>query len=192
MGSPAALEKVMKFSLLRRLFHISGVIIPISYLLWGKLTALVLATGLLVLLSVAEVLRLTGVLDSPLVKRQLKEKEMDRPTGSLFYVGGCLLTILVFSKPVAVASILVLIVSDPLASLIGSRWGKRFLLGKSLEGTGTFFLSSILILECFSFKAHAVLAAACAGTAAELLSSRFLDDNLSIPLVTAIALTILN
>jgi dolichol kinase len=116
---------------------------------------------------------------------------MKKPTSSLFYMASCLLVILLFDKLPAVASIFVLAVSDPLSSIIGSQWGRRRFLGKSAEGTVAFFLSSLLILVCFSLKLPALLVAASAATAAEFFSSRFVDDNLSIPIVTALALTIL-
>jgi dolichol kinase len=181
----------MKLSVLRRLFHFSGVIIPITYLLLGKNPALVLTTIVLVLLALAEFLRIGLSLDSPFLRKHLKEKEMKNPTGSVPYMVSCLLVILLFDRLTAVASILVLVLSDPVASIIGSRLGRRHFLGKSVQGTIAFFLCSVLVLTFFPFGIAARLAAAIAATVAEFLSSRFVDDNLTIPLATAVVLTIL-
>jgi dolichol kinase len=181
----------MKLSLLRRLFHFSGIVIPVAYLLFGRGAALVLTTAVLVLVTTIDFLRIATSFDSPFLRRHLKEKEMKKPTASLLYMVSCLLVILLFGKLTAVASIFVLAVSDPLSSIIGSRWGTRRILGKSAEGTASFFFSSILILSCFSFRVPALFAAAGAATLAEFLSSPFIDDNLTIPLVTALVLTIL-
>ncbi len=178
--------------LLRRLFHVSGIVIPLTYLVWGKGTALALGALIFVLLSAGEILRLAGILNPSFVSGQLKEKERRRPTGALSYAGSCLLTMLIFREPVAIASMLVLAISDPLSSLIGSRWGRCRFFGKSLEGTSAFLFSSLLILACLRFRIPAVVGGACAGTLAELLSSRFMDDNLSIPLVCSCALWILS
>ena len=177
---------------LRRLFHVSGLVIPLTYLFWGKGLALALAALILLFLSAWETLRLTGILDPSFVKRQLKDKERTRPTGALLYAGSCLLTMLIFREPVAVASMFVLAISDPVSSLIGPRWGRLRFFGKSLEGTSAFFFSSLLILACFRFRIPAVVGGACAGALAELFSSRFVDDNLSIPLVCSCALWILS
>jgi diacylglycerol kinase (CTP) len=192
MGAPASSPawKAMNLSLLRRLFHLSGSVIPITYLFLGRGASLVLASTILVLLACAEALRIGLSLDLPFFRKHLKEKEMKKPTGSLFYVISCLLVILIFDRLTAVAAIFVLAICDPLSSIIGSKWGRRRVLGKSPEGTLTFFVSSVLVLTCFSFGIAAVFVAACTATAAEFLSSRFIDDNLSIPLATAFALSL--
>ena len=178
--------------LLRRLFHVSGIVIPLTYVFWGKLEAIVLAILILVLVSTAEVLRLKGILDPSFVRGQLKEEERRRPTGALSYAGSCLLTMLIFSKPVAVAGMFVLALSDPFSSLIGSRWGRCRFFGKSLEGTSTFLFSSLIILACFRFRVPAVVGGACAGTLAELFLSRLTDDNFWIPLACSFALWLLS
>jgi dolichol kinase len=180
-----------KLSLLRSLFHISGAAIPLSYLFWGRTAALVLTLSLFVILVASDILRIAGYLDAAFVTKHLKTEEMKRPTGSLFYMLGCLITILVFGKYEATASILVLAISDPASSIIGRTWGRRPLfLGKSLEGTGAFFFSALLLLAFFRFSLPAVIGSACAATAAELFSARLIDDNLSIPLVTGGALSV--
>lgn len=178
--------------LLRRLFHLTGMVIPLTYLFWGKGAALALGALILVLLIVAETLRLRGALAPSFVRSQLKEKERKRPTGALSYAASCLLTILIFSRPVAVAAMFVLVISDPLSSLIGSKWGRCRFLGKSLEGTTAFLFSSLIILACLRFRIPAIVGGACAGTLAELFSSRLTDDNFSIPLACSFALWLLS
>lgn len=180
-----------RLSLLRTLFHLSGVLIPLLYLLWGAPLVLALTGSALALVALIEVLRIKGRINLAFVRPHLKTEEMERPTGSLFYLTSCLATILLFPKPIAMASILVLAIADPLSSIIGSKWGRTPLFGKSAEGTGAFFLSSLLILACFPFPWSHLAPAAGAAAAAELFSSRFVDDNLTIPLVCALALTIL-
>jgi dolichol kinase len=50
---------------------------------------------------------------------------------------------------------------------------------------------SILILSVFTFPVHARLIAAIVATLTELLTPKWLDDNLTIPIVTALALTMI-
>jgi len=104
-----------------------------------------------------------------------------------------------------VAAVLTLGIGDPMAALIGKRWGKHKLVGsKSLEGTLAFVASAaalvaawLAIFEPASFgttshlatlwaAAPLALAAGVAGAVVELLSSH-LEDNLSIPLAVAAA-----
>ena len=63
------------------------------------------------------------------------------------------------------------------------------MLGKSLEGSSVFFAASLLILSAFSFPVYARMGAALIATVTELFTPKWLDDNLTIPIVTALALT---
>jgi len=178
-------------SIWRNLFHFSGIVIPISYLLVGKSVALGVTTSLFCLLLVTEFLRMTGRLQLEAVGNFLKEKERNRPTGSVFYMFAALLTILLFSEEVATCSLFILCVSDPLSSLAGRRLGKHPLLGKSVEGVLTFFFSSLIILTLFSIGLLFAVFAASIATLTELFTPEFLDDNLTIPIITGTALTLL-
>ncbi len=180
-----------RLTLLRRAFHLSGIIVPVAYLLTNKQWALGLALLLFAVAVLAEIVRLRGYFRSAFMSRHLKEKEAHGLTGTTYFLASCVLTVLLFEKSAAVAALCVLATADPLASIVGSRWGRRPLFGKSVEGTATFFVSSLIILAFFGFHLPAVIVAALAATAAELFSSEWLDDNLTIPLVTAIALRLL-
>jgi dolichol kinase len=177
-------------SIWRNLFHFSGVVIPLAYLLVSRGAALGLTTLLLCVLSVVELLRITGRLKVGMAGKYLKEKEQKKPTGSIFYVVAALVTILLFHKKAAVCSLLILAISDPLSSLVGRRLGRHPLFGKSIEGTLTFLGSSLIILMLFSVSPSSALAVAFVATVTELFTPRFLDDNLTIPIVTGLALTL--
>ncbi len=176
--------------LLRRFFHLSGIFIPVIYSLTNRRFALFAALAAALVIGFLEVLRIKGRIRVGFVNDVLKEREMRGPTGALFYLASFVATILFFEKRVALASMFILAISDPLSSIVGLRWGKRFLNGKSAEGTTAFFFSSLLILIAFSFRWPALLPVAAAATAAEFFSSRYVDDNLTIPIVTALALTL--
>jgi dolichol kinase len=175
----------------RKLFHFSGMAIPVVYLLGGKTAAVIVTAGLLLAAGVVEFFRLRGLLRIDLIEKLTKDRESKRPTGSFFYILASLATILLYRKDVAVASIFVLAISDPLSSLAGFRWGRRPLLGKTLEGTLVFFASAAIILLISGFSVPVALAGSVVAALTELLSSGAVDDNLSIPLVTGLTLTIL-
>lgn len=175
-------------SLWRNLFHFSGIVIPVACLLFGRGAALAL-NGLLLFASIiVEALRITGRLRLAFAQKHIKEKEKKGPTGSFYFLLGSLLTLLFFDGRIATPVIMVLAVSDPLSSLVGRRLGRTHLLGKSLEGTCAFLLSSVTILAFFSFGLWCTLLVALVMTATELFTRKPLDDNLTIPLAGGLAL----
>ena len=100
------------------------------------------------------------------------------------------------SDVLCVVAVSILGVGDPLAALVGRRFGRiKLLHGRSLEGTLTFFISGLLVSFALLRLLHPALAmgasiAICAmasllGALAELLSLR-IDDNLSVPLAAAL------
>lgn len=175
--------------MLRKLFHITGSIIPVVYLLTDRQTVLIVTAGLFVIDIVLETLRIKGFMNVAFVEQNMKKEESNRLSGSFFYILSVLVTILFFAKNIAISSLFILSIADPLSSFIGSRLGRVRFLGKSLEGTMTFFIVAFVILRVFSFSIPISAAGAVIASLTELFSSRFIDDNLSIPLVTAVALT---
>ena len=178
--------------MLRKLFHFSGIVIPVVYLLTERRTALTVATVLFVAMGVFEVLRIKGILRIDIVGKYTKDREQKKPLGSFYYVLSALIVIFFFDKNTAVASLFTLSISDPLSSIIGSRLGRVHILGKTLEGTLTFFFSALCIFLLFSFGPYTAVAGAAVSSLTELLSGRPIDDNLSIPIVTACALAVLS
>jgi dolichol kinase len=113
----------------------------------------------------------------------LREEERDTLMGSTYFLFSSILVILFFPKPIAIVSLLILILSDTAAALVGKVVGRIRIFGKTLEGSLAFFFTSLIIvwvypgLDCF-WGSLAALGA----TLIELLPIR-LDDNLTIPLV---------
>ena len=178
-------------SIWRNLFHFSGIVIPLAYLLINRGAALGLTVLFLCILLVVEFLRITGRLELGMVGKFLKEKEQNKPTGSLFYVVAALVAILLFQKNVAIPSLFVLCISDPVSSLVGRSLGRHPLYGKSIEGTLAFFVCSLIILMLFSVRLSVALPVALIATLTELCTPGFLDDNLTIPIITGLALMLL-
>lgn len=178
-------------SIARKVFHFSGASIPLCYLLFGKTAALIFALILFILSASFEFLRIQGKLDITSVRRymQVKDSESKKPTGSFFYLLAAPITILLFKEPVAIASLFIVAIADPLCSLAGMQWGRTKIFGKSLEGSSVFFVVSLLILSAFSFPFHVRIIAAIIATFTELFTPKWLDDNLTIPIVTALVLT---
>jgi dolichol kinase len=118
----------------------------------------------------------------------------DRPSkftakGAITFFVGIFIAVLLFAPLYAALSILVLAVGDSLATIAGHYAGKHALLKKTLEGTLTFFICTFAILVFFVAPTKALLVALVA-SATELITPPSLDDNLTIPFVTGLLLSL--
>ncbi len=123
------------------------------------------------------------------------QHETKRVNSATWYATALLLLSLTHNPVICAVAVVVLGVGDPIAGLIGRRFGRtRLLHGRSLEGTLAFVVSAALVtfaaLRVFhpalalGLTAGIALAGAVAGAIAELVSLR-VDDNFSIPLSAA-------
>jgi len=100
-------------------------------------------------------------------------------------------TIFIFNENIAIIGLLVLSISDSAAAIFGIKFGKTQLFTKSLEGSVAFFITAIIII--FSLSSASVyinFTAAIAATVVELFSTPRINDNLLIPIVLSLILTI--
>ncbi len=129
----------------------------------------------------------------------MRSCEVNRMSGTPYYLGSALIAVGIFPKPIAALSLLFLACGDPMASLVGILYGKRgprFSNGKSLIGTlggvATCLLVSIVFWNVFpavrgtDFFALVVLGGL-AGGLAELVPLD-VDDNFAIPVVSGFSL----
>ena len=118
------------------------------------------------------------------------EREKDFPfKGMLFFLAGCLITIKLFTKDIALASIMILTLGDSTSFLFGAFLGKiKFKLNnlKNLEGilAGIFFgfIGSLFFVNITEGFFSSLVAMFIEGVGVKLGVSD-LDDNLIIPLV---------
>lgn len=178
-------------SIWRNLFHFSGVALPLVYLFVNRRAALGLTILLFCAVLIVEFLRLTGHLKLGMIGKYLKPKEKKMPSASAFYMLAALIAILLFDKRVVIPSLFILSISDPLSSLVGRKLGRHPLFGKSIEGTLAFLVSSLVVLMFFSVGPFVALLVSVIVTLTELFTPGFLDDNLTIPIASSLALTIL-
>jgi dolichol kinase len=115
--------------------------------------------------------------------RVLREEERRSLMGSTYFLFSSVLTILLFPKSIAIASLLILILSDTAGALVGKSIGRVRIFRKTLEGSGAFFLSSLLIVWSYpQLNRFSGSLAALGATLVEVLPIR-VDDNLTIPIV---------
>ena len=108
--------------------------------------------------------------------------EVGTVASSTWYTAGVMAAVAVLPREAALSGILILALADPVASLVGQRWGRHPLLGGSWEGTVGFLVVTLGVLLVRHEPLVAILAAPIAALA-ERLSGR-LDDNLVMPLAS--------
>lgn len=130
----------------------------------------------------------------------MRTGEIDRMSGTPFYLASALIAVGLFPKPIAALSLLFLACGDPMASLVGILYGKtspKWADGKSWIGTAAGVLTCMVVGAIF-WNALPVKAwqawlltwiGGFAGGMAELLPWE-MDDNFIIPIVSGFTLWI--
>ncbi len=173
----------------RKMVHLATLIIPIGYALTSRETVLLFVVPLFLSLLSVDLLRHFHAGMASLFKRfffgrVLREEEKPTLMGSTYFLFSTILAVLLFPKPIAITSLLILILSDTAAALVGKGMGRIRIFGKTLEGSAAFFFTSLLIVWLHpNLNRFSGTLAALGGTLIEVLPIR-LNDNLSIPLVT--------
>lgn len=116
-------------------------------------------------------------------------REARKPASSTWFVLGALTVLVVTPDGAFVPAMLVLALADPSASVVGRLWGRHRLGKGSWEGTAAFFVVAAAVLVPFAGLQSALIAAA--AVAALEVTPVGIDDNLTVPLATALALWLL-
>jgi len=140
---------------------------------------------------------LTLRLFGPIMRRE----ELRSVTGNSFFVFGLITVVVLFPKPIVLLSVAFLAVGDPIAAVVGTLYGKHKIVGKkSLEGAFANFVCSwaaafLIGAAVLGLPLEKVILLAWVGgfcsVAAELLPLP-IDDNFTIPVFSAVFLSLVN
>ena len=112
-------------------------------------------------------------------------------SGASWVIIGAAVTIFIFNENTAIIGLLVLSIADSAAAIVGIKFGETQLFSKSLEGSTAFFITAtIIVFSLSSAAAYVNFIAVIAVTIVELFSTPRINDNLLIPMVLALILTI--
>jgi len=190
----------------RKLLHLSSLWMPVAIYFLEKETALsVFAAGAVAVLAYEAVRRhdhgLAKILNRLLgAALRPDEKEISfKPSGAVYVLAAAFLTTLLFPRLIAITALSMMLTGDAAAALVGSRFGKKAVLGKSLEGALAFFVTALAtagavaaLMPVSAGYMQAALAAAFAAAVTELVSNKIrINDNLSVPLAAGAVMLLL-
>lgn len=186
--SGAAPEISYSGEIRRKLVHLSSLAIPVVVWYFPRLAVLWILGGALTASVAVDALRHVLPLDARgwrHLAALFRPKERGTLSGSSFLLLAAWLLIFFFSRAVAVLVLTYVVVGDVAAALVGRRFGRHRIFGKSWEGTVAFFLGCLLSSPFIpGLPVWAKLGAAAVAALIELLPLK-LDDNLTVPLATA-------
>lgn len=186
--------------LARKIWHLgAGLIVASSYQFEFTQTFMSIVVGTFFTLSVlVEFFRLRNPVMNEICVRFMspfiRTHEVNSTSGMPYYAASCLLSILIFPKPIAILAILFLAFGDPIASTVGILTKKRsiqIIPGKSFQGTAAAYLVCGMI-TWFYLKSTGMqgldlirltLLGGFAGATSEFLPFE-IDDNFTIPMVS--------
>ena len=182
----------------RRLVHLSGTALPLSYAV-GLLDYAALRYLYLVALVVAvvlEVLRLSVGLDWAIYDRLTREYEADNPAGYALYVVSQTVVVWTFAPAVAIPAALMLCVGDPISGTLADRNAG---LRKTASTLAVMFAVCVALAVPFLLEATTLVVAVAGGVvgaagatladgAKPVVAGYVVDDNLSSPPVAAVGM----
>jgi dolichol kinase len=187
----------LRHEVARKTIHLSSISIPVIYYFISREIALLLLIPLFAGFFSVDLLK---NFSGPFSKwyhdtfgAMLRTHELEKKpylNGATYITMGALLLVLFFPKIIAVTAFSMVAVSDTFAALIGKAFGKHRFGQKSMEGSLAFFLCSLIIVAIVpGLNGFIGFVMAIVATATEAFLVRIgnfkIDDNLSIPLITA-------
>ena len=169
----------------RRLVHASGSVLPLLYILqlatWTQVRALFIAGS--VAAAVLELLRLSVGLDWRIYDRLTRSYEQDNVAGYAYYMFSTTAVVLAFEPRIAIPSVLMLTIGDPISGLAGSGELRRV---KRSRALAAMFGTCVVLAAPFLYRTPlAVFLGALIATIADgvkpTVEGYIIDDNLTIP-----------
>lgn len=181
----------MEKEYLRQLIHASGIFIV--FLSWFLNPTILIVICIAIVLFVEILFRIDRYREIFLISPFLKRcKRKDDEKGSIYFFLGIIITIYIFQFNMAIvnAAIIILLLGDSASTIIGKKYGKMplpFNKQKTVVGTLAFFVIA-LIGALTQVPLIPALFGAFFGAITEAYSP--IDDNIPIPLVSALAMSI--
>ena len=176
----------------RKSIHLFNLAIPFSYLYVfpEKWVFVKFLSILMVLFIIFDILRhkvaWVKSLFTLFINSMLRSHEQEgKLTGATWVMIGAVISIILFSKPVAIIALIFMSLGDSAAGLIGQRYGKHKIWNKSWEGFFGGLFVCIIIGIIYSLLTTLPMTISLSGAVAAMVMEILpipLDDNFKIPL----------
>lgn len=185
--------------LARKATHMTALVIPGGYyiLSFNKTEMLYVMVPITLLMILIDIARLRNwffwrAFAGKIIEPIIREHEIAGDfTGATYILISVCLTVFLYDKPVTIAALAFIIVGDTFAALIGRKLGRHKFRNKSLEGSLACLAGTIIVaIVAPDLNLYVALAGAVVATVVEALSFD-VDDNVSVPLISGLAMTLL-
>lgn len=197
----------LKTEILRKLIHLSSLWLLVVIYYFNSFANTIFFIALILVLLLEYLRRFDNFVGNFLNRnfgfllRAHEKGKNIRLTGASYVILSALSANILFPQDIAIISLGVMLIADSFAAIFGKAFGRLKILDKTLVGSVTFFVFSVAVIMYLSYFMNGqimrfdflkILLVALAATFMELFSNKLkVDDNLSITLVTGIALSIL-
>ena len=177
---------------MRKVVHLSALLVPLLCELTSKSVVLALLSMITIAYVLEEVLRLKHrpmpIITRFTLKMSRHEERSSFIIRPLYLAIGIILTLIFYPSSIAYSSISIGAIGDPVAAIIGGKFGRRHIIGrKTMEGfaaglTASFLLASVIVSP---------LIAAVGSVGAMIMELVDVpDDNLTMPIVAGALMTL--
>ncbi len=205
MSPSSQLQSKSDLHVARKIWHTSGILGMIAiYQYFGTRQTWWILAGFLIFFLPLDWLRLhRPTLNRATIKvfsLVMRDHEAKSFSGLTYLLIGATILLAFFDRHILTLSLLFLAIGDPLASLVGIRFGRDRIFGsKTLQGTGAAFAACSAIAGVYFYlnglMTERLLIVApisgLIGATTELIPIGDLDDNLTCPVLSAVGLSIL-
>lgn len=139
----------------RKVIHLCCAVLPLTYQFYLSREQIIIFCSIIsILFLIIEILRFrhrkSNDLFLSIFSRLLRENEKNKHiTGATYLFISATVTFIIFKKEIAIPAVLILTIADSLAAIVGKLTDSALLFDKSLAGSLTFFVASLLILVLF-------------------------------------------
>jgi dolichol kinase len=189
-----AAEISISAELVRKGIHLFALVIPVGYSLVSFPVAMFVISISAAVSIIIDVSRFNNWrfwhLLSSLLTPIIRDHEIKGGfTGASYILTTSAVTIALFPKAIAIASITYIIIGDTAAALVGRKWGRHRLIGKkTFEGSSACLVSLIAVSFLIpGLPTEVAVAGALAATLAEAFSGK-IDDNLTVPVISGLVM----
>ncbi len=196
---------IISKELLRKSIHLAGMLFPVAYYFLGRFTVLFWLSPIVIVTLQFEWMRLRGYISYPAVL--LRPSEEHRVAGYVYSIIAAFIVIALFPKTIAIAAITMAVLGDLSSGIAGAVWGKKANVRQMRLPIKPVPIMLVMLLVSFStgyLAAHApglaplpVYSVALGALGATLadgvpwqIRGHVFDDNLTIPLVSAMLMLV--